>query len=103
MQLAAERIDYTDTPMPMPQEDLFLVSLNLAGNTVRPRRLDFVVDAASAAALWRLQRSGRLHTRFAIVPTGRRAGFMPLEEVRFDQVEASYEVADVHSISRARV
>lgn len=103
MQLAAERIDYAATPLPLPQHDLFVISLNLAWNTVRPRRLDFIVDAGSAAALWRLQRSGRLHTRFAIVPTGKRAGFMPLEEVRFDQVEACYCVADVHSISRAHL
>lgn len=104
MQLRAERIDLSATPLPTPQQDVFMVTVDLHGNTVRPRRLDFVVDAACAMAIWRLQRNGYHATRFAMVPTGRRCGFMPLEEVRFDTTGdvPTFAIADVHTVAQFR-
>lgn len=103
MQIRAEHIDLAAVPVPAPRRDLFLVTVEMAGTTVRPRTLEFVVSEGCAMALWRLRNTGRLATKFAMVATGQRVGFLNLEEVRFDAPGAhQYTVAAISKIAKFR-
>lgn len=105
MQIRAERIDIGSTPLPAekPAPCLYLVSVAMAGSTVRPRTVEFVVNEASARALWRLRQSARYGTRFAMAATGERRKFFAIEEVRFDHEDGPYSVGDVVRIARLPV
>lgn len=102
MQIRAERIDLAATPLPaaQPSPALYLVSVAMAGSTVRPRTVEFVVNEASARALWRLRESHRYGTRFAMAATGERRKFFAVEEVRFDHADGPYSVGDITRIAR---
>lgn len=104
MQLPAEKIEIT-LPVPAPvTEQLYLVSLDVGRSTVRLRRVDFVVREADAKALWRLRRSERFETAFAMEVTGDRVQFVGIEHVRFDLAhmpgQATYTVGQVARIAK---
>lgn len=108
MQLRAEHIDLSAIPLPKPSTapELFLVTVELAGATVRPRVVDFIVAEEDARKLYRLHQTGRHSVKFAMEATGRRFAFLNIESVRFDfdlPKDPMYTVGAIHKIAKFRI
>lgn len=106
MQLRAEHIDLSATPLPVHNTapELFLVTIELAGATVRPRVVDFIVSEADALKLHRLHRAGHHTAKFSMAPTGQRFAFLNIEAVHFNRPEdRQYTVGAIHKIAKFRV
>lgn len=87
-----------DTPI---DQRTYMLSIDMTKGQVRPRRLDFVIRHDDAMAIARLQRTGRIDTRFAMEITAEKIGFLAIERVRFD-----HQVLDGHptySIAQSRL